>query len=557
MSSISRKPSSWGTPGARSPEGRAFPSPRREAAEPPVTVRIRPFAPGLVPVATGEEAAAFDRLAISELGVPQATLMESAGRSAAEVVQRLHPRGEIVAVVGAGNNGGDALVALRTLAAWGRTVRAVVVAERIEPDPLLHGWNAHLVRYDVAGDGAWDLLTGADVVIDGVLGTGSRGAPRARQARAIQAINAAAPPVVALDLPSGVDAATGAVPGEAVRADVTVAFGWPKLGTLIGEGRVLRGRLVAVEIGFPPLPEGRFGAALITPAWAANVRPRREPETHKYQVGTVLIVAGRQGMAGAAVLAGRAALRAGAGLVYVASAPENRVVLQSAVPEAIFVDATDRGALAERAAAVDALAVGPGIGTDALGERVLASVLDAGAQPIVLDADALTLLGAGRPRSLRDVAATRPSLVTPHSGEMERITGHTQTEIRARRVEIVRESASALGCTVLLKGMPSLVAAPDTPVLIDSVGTSDLATGGMGDVLTGTIGALLARGLAPRVAGALALHASGRAAVRAGRGEGILPVDVISHLRDAFGEVGPGESDLDLPCVLLDLDAAR
>jgi NAD(P)H-hydrate repair Nnr-like enzyme with NAD(P)H-hydrate dehydratase domain len=140
---------------------------------------------------------------------------------------------------------------------------------------------------------------------------------------------------------------------------------------------------------------------------------------------------------------------------------------------------------------------------------------------------------------------------------MERITKHDREDIRARRVEVARATAAELGCAVLLKGLPSLVAAPDAPVLLDSVGTSDLATGGMGDVLTGTAGALLARGMKPREAGALALHGSGRAAVRAGKGEGILPVDVVSHLRDALAEAGPGESDLDLACVLLDLDAAR
>ena len=548
-------PSSWGTPGAPSPEGFRPDHPIRLA--PPVIVRVRPFAHGLVRAATGEESSAFDRHATTELDLPAATLMECAGRSAAEVVQRLHPRGEVVAVVGAGNNGGDALVALRTLAAWGRRVRALVVADRSQPESLLHGWNVHVVRDDAPGDAAWEMLAGADVVIDGVLGTGVKGAPRPRQERAIQALNAAAAFVVALDIPSGVDAATGAVPGGAVAADVTVAFGWPKLGSLVGEGRVLRGRLVVVEIGFPPLPEGRFGAALITPAWAALARPRRDPETHKYRVGTVLVVAGRPGMAGAAVLAARAALRAGAGLVYVASAPENRVVLQAAAPEAIFVDASDQDAVAQRAAAVDAVAVGPGIGTDAQGERVLAAVLQAGAQPLVLDADALTLLAAGRPRSLADVAAARPSLVTPHAGEMRRITRYTSEEILARRVEVARDAATELGCTVLLKGLPSLVASPGEPVLLDSVGTSDLATGGMGDVLTGTAGALLARGLNPRTAGALALHGSGRAAVRAGRGEGILPVDVVAHLPDALGEVGPGESELDLPCVVLDLDAAR
>jgi NAD(P)H-hydrate epimerase len=522
-----------------------------------VIIRVRPFARALVPVATGEESAAFDRHSIAELGVPEPTLMESAGRAAAEVVQRLYPRGEVVAVVGGGNNGGDALVALRTLAAWGRAVRAVLVADRPQGDPLLHGWNVHAVVDEVAGDGAWDLLAGADVVLDGILGTGARGAPRARQARAIGAVNGARGAVVALDLPSGVDAATGATTGEAVRADVTVAFGWPKLGTLLGEGRVLRGRLVAVEIGFPPVPEGHFGASLLTPAWAAATRPRREPETHKYKVGTVLVVAGRPGMAGAAVLAARAALRAGAGLVHVASAAENRVVLQSAVPEAIFIDASDGPALAARAADVDAVAVGPGIGTDARGEQVLATVLAAGTQPLVLDADALTLLGAARPRPLAQVAAARPCLITPHAGEMERISRYRREEIRSRRVEVARETAAELGCAVILKGLPSLVAAPEGPVLVDSVGTSDLATGGMGDVLTGTAGALLARGLSPRLAGALALHGSGRAAVRAGKGEGILPVDVVSHLRDALAEPGPGESELDLGCVLLDMDAAR
>ena len=522
-----------------------------------MTVPVRPFARGLIPAATGEESSAFDRRATEELGVPETSLMECAGRSAAEILQRLHPRGEVVAVVGAGNNGGDALVALRTLAAWGRSVRAVVAADRSEPERLLHGWDVRMVRDDAPGDAAWAMLDGADVVIDGVLGTGVQGAPRERQERAIQAVNAADGVVVALDVPSGVDAATGAVPGGAVSAALTLAFGWPKLGTLVGEGRALRGRLLAVEIGFPPLPADHFGAALITPSWAESARPMRDSETHKYRVGTVLVVAGRPGMAGAAVLAARAALRAGAGLVYVASAPENRVVLQAAAPEAIFVDASDQDAVVQRATAVDAVAVGPGIGTDAQGERVLEAVLQAGDQPLVLDADALTLLAAGRPSSLAEVAAARPSLVTPHAGEMQRITRYTSEDILARRVDVARDAAAELGCTVLLKGLPSLVASPGAPVLLDSVGTSDLATGGMGDVLTGTAGALLARGLTPRTAGALALQGSGRAAVRAGRGEGILPVDVVAHLPDALGEAGPGESDLDLPNVVLDLDAAR
>ncbi|MBW3533964.1 MAG: NAD(P)H-hydrate epimerase, partial [Gemmatimonadetes bacterium] len=262
-----------------------------------MTPPLRPYGLADLPVPTGEESASFDRSAIDDLGVPERVLMESAGRATAHVVQRLWPSGEVVGVVGGGNNGGDTLVALRTLSAWGRRVRAVVVADRPREEPLLHGRALPRILDEGHGDAPWELLAGADVVLDGVLGTGIRGAPRPRQARAIQALNEARAPVLALDIPSGVDAATGAVAGEAVRADVTVAFGWPKLGTLLGEGRRHRGRLVAVEIGFPPPGPDAFGAALVTPAWAAARLPRREPETHKYEVGAVLVVAGRRGMA--------------------------------------------------------------------------------------------------------------------------------------------------------------------------------------------------------------------------------------------------------------------
>ncbi len=522
-----------------------------------MTTPLRPFGRPDVPLPTGREAAAFDRHAIDELGVPEPVLMENAGRATACLVQRLWPEGEVVGVVGGGNNGGDALVALRTLAAWGRRVRAVLVADRSREEPLLHGWSVHRVSDAEHGDAAWELLAGADVVLDGVLGTGIRGAPRERQARAIHAINEARAPVLALDVPSGVDADTGAAAAEAVLADVTVAFGWPKLGTLLGAGRRQRGRLVAVEIGFPS-PDGPFGAALVTPAWAAARRPRRPPETHKYDVGTVLVVAGRPGVAGAAVLAGSAALRAGAGLVHVASSEANRPILQAVLPEAIFVDVDDHAALRRRAGAVDALAVGPGMGTDDRAAGVLAELLEAsGSAPLVLDADALTLLGAGRPAALKDVCSGRSVLVTPHVGEMTRITDVGADAIRADRVGVARDTAEGLGCAVLLKGLPSVVAAPGRPVLVDTQGTSDLATGGVGDVLTGTAGALLARGLGPREAGALALHLSGRAAARARRGEGLLPRDVVAELPGALSEEGSGVTDLDLPFVLLDLDPPR
>jgi NAD(P)H-hydrate epimerase len=483
--------------------------------------------------------------------------MENAGRSAAEIVSRLYPEGPVVGLVGGGNNGGDAVVVLRTLAAWGRSVRAIHVSER-PPDALLHGWPIPSSVAD-PGDGPElaVILAEAGVVIDGILGTGVRGAPRDRQAHAIRALNQADAPVVSLDIPSGVDAATGAVPGEAVSADVTIAFGWPKLGTTVPPGRLRSGRLMAVEIGFPPGNEAEFGARLITPGWAHGTKPVRTPETHKYRVGTLLLVAGGSGMAGAAVMAGRAAQRAGLGLLRVASVPENRSVLQATVPEAVFVDATDATAL-EQALEGVALAVGPGLGRDAAAGALIDRVLNAqGQAPVVLDADALTLAGDGRMDGLRAMAARRPVVVTPHLGELERISDATRAQVEEDRFAVARRVAADLGATVLLKGMPSVVAEPAGRVLVDTVATSDLATGGMGDVLTGALGSFLAQGASAADAAGLALYHTGRAARLAERGAGLIPDDVIERLPTALAESGNGWTDLDLPSLCFDQDLPR
>ncbi|MFH1763887.1 MAG: NAD(P)H-hydrate epimerase, partial [Gemmatimonadota bacterium] len=212
----------------------------------------RPFGRALVGAPTGTESAEFDALAIHGVGVPQTTLMENAGRSAALVLQRLYPRGQVTALVGTGNNGGDALVLLRNLAAWGRPVTAILVGERKEDEALLHGWGIRTLQdSDFQGEMGRlsGELAGAEVIVDGVLGTGITGPPRERQAFAIKGMNGAEAPVVALDIPSGVDADTGAVPGDAVVAVLTVALGGAKLGALLHPGRRLVGRLVVVEIG--------------------------------------------------------------------------------------------------------------------------------------------------------------------------------------------------------------------------------------------------------------------------------------------------------------------
>ncbi len=521
----------------------------------------RPFGRALVGAPTGSESADFDRFAIQDLGVPEATLMENAGRSAAMVLQELYPSGRVTAIVGPGNNGGDALVLLRNLAAWGRTVTAIIVGEREDDEALLHGWDIDTVRdIDFQGDAEQlrkELLK-ADVLVDGVLGTGISGAPREPQASAIRALNHADAPTFALDIPSGVDAASGAVPGEAVEAEVTVSFGGAKLGTLLHPGRKRVGRLVVVEIGFPPVRESTFRGTLITPAWASARRPRREPDTHKNAVGALLMVAGHPGMAGAAIMSARSALRAGAGFVRIASPPSNRAILQGAVPEAVYVDSTDGDAFRAAMEASRAFGVGPGLGTGKEGKASLVRILEAGgSEPLLLDADALNLIAKGEAPSLKEIGSRRPVIITPHPGEMARLTGLGIGEITSERPRVARDLAEATGCAVLLKGMPSLVASPEGRIWIDTVATSDLATAGMGDVLSGAISGFLAQGSDPVEAAALGLHTSGRAAVRTGFRASLIPEDVVEALPGALREEGPGDTDLKFPFVLFDQDPAR
>jgi ADP-dependent NAD(P)H-hydrate dehydratase / NAD(P)H-hydrate epimerase len=504
-----------------------------------------------VALLTAAESASLDARARAD-GVPERALMENAGRAAALVIDRLHPAGRVVAVVGSGNNGGDALVALRSLQSWGRDVAYVTVGS--DPDlGLLGGF--HVPRAD--GQAADAALAGAAVLVDGVLGTGARGEPREAAATLIRRMNGSGRPIVALDIPSGVDPTTGAIPGEAVAASVTIMFGWPKTGGLLQPGRSRCGRVVAVEIGFPPLLDGEAGAAVITTDWARARLPARDPSTHKNAVGRVLVVAGSRGVAGAAAIAGRSATRAGAGYVRIATVEANRVVVQSLAPEALFVDRGDADALGAAVEQADAILIGPGMGTDADAEAVLDRVLDgAGDRGLVLDADALTLLARREHgfRSLRDSPAGR-ALLTPHPGEMSRITGLDVDGIRADPLGRARELAGTVGAVVLLKGAPSVVAAPGRPVLVAGIGSSDLATAGMGDQLGAAAAAFLAAGVEPAIAAGLALFYGGRAAELAARGRALTPHDVADAFHLAFGDPGPTRSSLELPFVLFDQPA--
>lgn len=516
---------------------------------------LRPFSRGDVWAQTASEAASFDARAIDEVGVPQSVLMENAGRTAASVLARLFSGSAVVGVVGAGNNGGDALVALRTLHSWGYSVRAILVADRDPADPLLHGWPVDVVSDSALDDEGWrDALGAADVVVDGILGTGVRGAPRPRQAGAISRINESRRPVLSLDVPSGIDASSGDVPGVAVRADVTVSFGAPKLGALVHPARARVGRHVTVEIGFPPIGATDGAARVVTPEWARARRPLRDTDTHKIRVGCVLVVGGRVGMAGAVILAARGAFRAGAGLVRVCSASGNRAAIQAAIPEAIHVDSDDRDALDAAIAGSDAIAVGPGLGIDDSARAILDQLSASGSTPILLDADALNLAASGA-IDLAGLGASRPVLITPHPGEMARLL--EGDDPGGGPVATAAAAADRFGCAVLFKGAPSLVTAPGHPLAVDTQSSSDLAVAGMGDTLTGVCAALFAQGVEPVTAASLGLYLLGRAALLAGRGAGLTPSDVVRWLPEALTETGVCHTDLDLPFVTFDADSAR
>lgn len=513
------------------------------------------FGPEVVPLPTPSESAAADRAAGSDFSIPEHVLMETAGRAAAMVLDRLHPRGRIVGVAGSGNNGGDLIVMLRVLQGWGRDVLMITAGSAPPDASLAHGFEIPTIDAAAADDDARLALARADVIVDGMLGTGATGAPRGRVAEWIGRINEAGRPVLALDLPSGVDAGTGRVATHAVRADTTVCFGWPKIGLMLHPARSHCGRLVAVEIGFPNTSL-ETDAFAITPGVVARTFPKRAPDAHKGNAGRLLVLAGSDGMAGAAAITATAAVRAGAGLVRVASPAVNRDVLQVLVPEAIFMDAA--ALVRDDVDGVHALVAGPGLGTDAAAADILAAALAlTGDRPVLLDADALNLVAAGTRMTLADIAGTRPVLITPHPGELHRLTGVAMDEILTDPVGAARDAAGRFGCVVLLKGQPSIVAGPEGRVFVNTTGSSDAATAGMGDQLAGTVGALLAGGCSPVDAATLGLFLAGRAADLADRGRALVPADVSASMHAAFDRPGASSSSLGLPFVTFDQPPRR
>jgi len=458
--------------------------------------------------------------------VPPGALMQRAAAGLASVCAGLAGKvygASIVVLAGSGDNGGDALYAGARLARRGAAVVAVAAGGRV------HEQGAAALRAAggrVTGSDDPDLpavMAAADLVLDGLLGIGGRGGLRepypalaALAARARAGGPGAGPTVVAVDLPSGIDADTGVVDGPAVRADVTVTFGTWKPGLLIDPGAAHAGVLELVDIGLGPyLPEpvaAGFQAADV----AALLRQPPE-ESDKYRRGVLGIVAGSDRFTGAAALAVGGALRGGAGMVRLVSAGPAVAVVRQHWPEALTVvtgDGTRAGQEVEEAGRVQAWVAGPGMGTDDAARDRLAAVLGTDL-PALVDADGLTLVA--REREL--LARAAPTLLTPHAGELGRLTGADPADVAARRLEHARAAAAELGATVLLKGSTTVIApAGGGEVMVNPTGTSWLASAGTGDVLSGLAGALLAQGLTVTGAAAAAAFLHGLAARQAAAG---------------------------------------
>jgi hydroxyethylthiazole kinase-like uncharacterized protein yjeF len=390
--------------------------------------------------------------------------------------------------------------------------------------------------------GAADALDRADLIIDGLLGIGGRGGlrePAATLARLTEAARAEGSMVVAVDLPSGVDADTGVVAGAAIRADVTVTFGTWKPGLLIDPGASYAGTAELIDIGLGPDLGPPSVSALQAPDIAA-ILPDPTAESNKYRRGVLGVLAGSQQYSGAAVLATGSAIHGGAGMVRLVSSEAVLAAARQHWPEAVM-SVADPAAPAESikaAGRVQAWAAGPGMGTGEDSAGLLAAVL-ASDLPVLVDADGITILS--RHRELLDRPA--PTLITPHSGELARLTGADADDIEARRLEHVVRAADDLGITVLLKGSTTVIAEPDEePVLVNSTGSSWLATAGSGDVLSGLAGALLAQGIEAPLAAAVAAYLHGIAGRLAARDAPIGASDIITALPEAIRTVTRGTS---------------
>ncbi|HHY15727.1 MAG TPA: NAD(P)H-hydrate dehydratase [Firmicutes bacterium] len=483
-------------------------------------------------VVTGREMRLIEQQALETLGVSGLLLMETAGAGLAALVAEQYgcPAGKKIHVLaGMGNNGGDGLVAARHLLSRGARPKVYLLGDESGATPehrvnldILRRLGVELVLADTAHpDRLRFSLSMGDLIIDALLGTGFRGELAPDFQVLVETVNGLQRPVVAVDIPSGVHAATGQVRGAAVKADLTVGLGLLKAGCLLHPGREYSGDVKLINLGIPLTGDG-FPVRRLLDASILHTLPSRSPAGHKGTFGHVLVVGGSRNYAGAPSLSGQAALRGGAGLVTLA-VPEN-IVSRFPPSELIILplEGTDSGSLARSALAgllkeganKDVLVVGPGLSREPESLDLVQHLLRAWDRPAVIDADALEVLTSDFLKSIEPANRSK-WILTPHPGEMARLLGNTPAEVNENRLQIAQEFAEKWGLILVLKGAPTIISSGKI-TYINSTGSHGLASAGTGDVLAGLIGSLAAQGLNPLKAAAAGVYAHGAAGDLAG-----------------------------------------
>lgn len=513
-------------------------------------------------LARAAEMQAIDRTAIEEVGIPGVVLMENAGRRTVELlVDRFgEPRAREVAVfAGPGNNGGDGFVVARHLQQRGGRVIVylLVAADRIKGDAAV---NMHIARrlgipirlvLDTE-DLNWIDLTSCYVVVDAIFGTGLTREVGGHFAEVVNLINAASCPVVAVDMPTGLDSDTGKILGRAVKADLTATYGLGKPGQFVYPGREHTGELRVIDIGIPAevVEQAGLSVELLAEDRARDYLPDRSADSHKGTYGHVLVVAGSTGKTGAAVLSGLGALRSGAGLVSLCVGQAINSVIESALYEAMTIPV--RGGIGGAPVIADfehvlaalegkeALVMGPGIGTSPETAELVLRLYEEAKCPLVVDADALNILAAREERLTNRSGFAR--ILTPHPGEMARLCRSTSREVQENRIETAAAFSRRYEVYLVLKGAGTLVAAPDGRLAVNPSGNAGMAAGGMGDVLSGILGGFLAQGQSVWQAACLGVYLHGRAG------------DMLMEEKGPWGYLA-AEVAQSLPCLLKTLSS--
>jgi ADP-dependent NAD(P)H-hydrate dehydratase / NAD(P)H-hydrate epimerase len=493
----------------------------------------------------------YDRKTIELYGLPGIVLMETAAFRVFEFIKALPQKpSKVVVLSGPGNNGGDGLVVARLLLLAGYQVS---LWSTVKPGAY-RGDAAINEKYLLKRNYTINRLTGkaelelfkndldhAGLLVDALLGTGIDREVEGLIADLIKTVNGSDLPVLAVDIPSGVNADNGSIMGSAVQANWTVTFAFLKKGLLLYPGAGLAGEIFVAEINIPNQLAEKDKISLLTPSFIRQSLPVRLPDAHKGSLGRTLLVAGSAGMTGAAVLAAESALTSGSGLVYLAAPASICAALEAKLIEVIVIPLPEKtpgmispdaaSMIIEKANSCNAMAVGPGLDTGEATAELLFKLVQLSPVPLVIDAGALNALG--RNKTILRSARHLP-LITPHPGEMARLAGVSTKQVQVSRLEIALKNAAFWNCYIILKGANSIVATPDGQAAINPTGNVALATAGSGDLLTGMVTSLIAQGMSTEKAAMAGTYIHGLAGDHLPAGRGYCARDILNRYAEAF-----------------------